>query len=59
MKIEERVRLCRLIEKMNKHKAYAKSIGAVDASKFQRRNIGVRWIAGGENGIYGKQSSGS
>lgn len=40
MKIEERVKLCRLIEKMNKHKAYAKSIGAVDASKFRGRNIG-------------------
>ena len=40
MKIEERVRLCRLIEKINKHKAYAKSIGAVDASKFHGTDIG-------------------
>ena len=40
MKIEERIKLCRLIEKMNKHKAYAKSIGAVDASKFRGRDSG-------------------
>lgn len=34
MSIEERIRRCRIIEKMQKHESYCKKIGLVNISRF-------------------------
>ncbi len=42
MTVQERVCLCRLIEKIEKDKNYARSIGVTNVSKFRENDPGNR-----------------
>lgn len=39
MTIEQRIKMCRLLEKMHEHKGYSEKLGLEDASTFHGKRV--------------------